>query len=347
MAGAARSMPNGGAGFAGERVLFEGALRTLSRPAAEALVRRHGGTVVRRVEGRPTLCVVGDDEGRVDGVTREGTARIAEREFCRRAGVPSDAELRERFHGLRSVRERYAELREDRLRYLERLGLVRPVHVTRSDRYVSFESLSRLAAVHARLASGTPFRAVVQEWLAEVRGQLSLDLRPRTRGAAVIPFPSGVIDAAAESSFRRGYHLESQAGREDEAAAAYEEALELDPQLVPALINLANLHYLRDQATRALELYRRAEELDREGYFQIPFNLGNIALDREDLETARGLYERALALEPDYADAHLYLAIALEKLGRSKEARPHWRAYRELEPDGEWVRLARELERWG
>jgi hypothetical protein len=35
--------------------------------------------------------------------------------------------------------------------------------------------------------------------------------------------------------------------------------------------------------------------------------------------------------------------VTLEKLGRSPEARPHWRRYRDLSPDGEWVDLAREF----
>ena len=44
-----------------------------------------------------------------------------------------------------------------------------------------------------------------------------------------------------------------------------------------------------------------------------------------------------------YADAHFYLAVTLEKMGRSSEAKPHWRTYRTLAPDGEWSDLAREF----
>jgi hypothetical protein len=35
--------------------------------------------------------------------------------------------------------------------------------------------------------------------------------------------------------------------------------------------------------------------------------------------------------------------VTLEKLGRSSEARPHWRQYRELAPEGEFVTLAKEF----
>ena len=55
-------------------------------------------------------------------------------------------------------------------------------------------------------------------------------------------------------------------------------------------------------------------------------------------------YRDALAINPDYPEAHFYLAVTLEKLGRSDEARAHWRSYRELAPDGEFVQLAAEFE---
>ena len=46
---------------------------------------------------------------------------------------------------------------------------------------------------------------------------------------------------------------------------------------------------------------------------------------------------------PDYPDAHFYLAVTLEKMGRSAEARQHWQHYQTLAPEGEWVELAREF----
>ena len=50
-----------------------------------------------------------------------------------------------------------------------------------------------------------------------------------------------------------------------------------------------------------------------------------------------------MALNPGNADAHFYLAVTLEKTGHSLEAKPHWKTYQELAPDGEWVELAREF----
>ena len=39
----------------------------------------------------------------------------------------------------------------------------------------------------------------------------------------------------------------------------------------------------------------------------------------------------------------IYLAVTLEKMGLSNDARPHWRAYQQLAPQGEWVALAKEF----
>jgi hypothetical protein len=35
--------------------------------------------------------------------------------------------------------------------------------------------------------------------------------------------------------------------------------------------------------------------------------------------------------------------VTFEKMGLSPEALPHWRAYRQLAPNGEWVELAKEF----
>lgn len=341
--------------LAGERVAFVGRLETLGRAQAEALARKLGGEVSRRVSPETTLLVVGERDPRAKdladralaagGSGRDRCRVLSESELCGLAGLPSAAELRARYHPLSRLRSRYPTLRRDRIRYLENWGLVRAAAVTRTERWYAFDSLSILSTVHERLEAGTPLRAIVTTLNAERQGQLSLDLGPRARGATVLPFRHPSRSGEAEEWFLRGYEQEGQPGGEEAAAAAYARALELDPELVPALINLANLQYSRNELDEARALYQRAEAIGGATFFQIPFNLGNIAHDLEDFAAARRLYERAVRQAPDYADAHLYLALTLEKLGLSSEARPHWRAYRMLEPRGEWARLAREMER--
>ena len=50
-----------------------------------------------------------------------------------------------------------------------------------------------------------------------------------------------------------------------------------------------------------------------------------------------------MALNSSYPDAHFYLAVTLEKTGHSQEAKPHWKAYQDLAPNGEWIELAKEF----
>ena len=129
---------------------------------------------------------------------------------------------------------------------------------------------------------------------------------------------------------------------QEEAAVAYRKALELDPYLVAALINLANIHYSRDELAEAQALYERAIGLESD-FFEAHFNLGNIYHDLGRFPEAQACYREALRLNPFYADAHFYLAVTFEKMGQSQDARPHWRSYQQLAPQGEWVELAREF----
>ena len=107
-------------------------------------------------------------------------------------------------------------------------------------------------------------------------------------------------------------------------------------------MNLANIHHARGHLAEAEALYERAIRI-APWSFEAHFNLGNLHFDLERLQTARACYERALIIDAASADAHFYLAVTLEKLGCPSDARPHWRAYQQLAPNGEWVRLAREF----
>jgi len=128
----------------------------------------------------------------------------------------------------------------------------------------------------------------------------------------------------------------------EEAAAAYRRALVIDPDLVPGIVNLANLHYARDEMIEAQALYERAIRLEPQ-CFEAHFNLGNIHHDLGRFDEALSFYREAVALNPSYADGHFYLAVTLEKTGRSPDAKAHWKAYQDLAPQGEWIELAREF----
>ncbi len=288
---------------------------------------------------------------------------ISEEDFCRLAGVPTPDTLKRQFHATRDLLVRYRALREDHLRYLVKSGVLRPVLRTNADTFFSFPDLAVIKQANDGLSQGQPFRAIVRTLVAARQGQLELDFRLEAAPAKIITLrrpapktpPASQIEGAvhgaiaaretalAEEYFRAASLLdEGDESTQDEAAAAYRKALELDPYLVAALINLANVHYSRDELVEAQALYERAIGLEPD-FFEAHFNLGNIYHDLSRFPEAQTCYREALRLNPFYADAHFYLAVTFEKMGLSQDARPHWRAYQQLAPQGEWVELAREF----
>ena len=283
---------------------------------------------------------------------------VTEEDFCRLAGVPTPDTLKRQYHAMRDVLARYRSLREDHLRYLVKCGVLRPVLRTNADTYFAFPDLSVIKQANESLGQGLAFRAIVRTLIAARQGQLEFDFRLDAAPAKIItlrrpahlnqsaktePAPAVRDTALAEEYFRAASALDDgDESTQDEAAAAYRKALELDPYLVAGLINLANIHYSRDELAEAQALYERAIGLESD-FFEAHFNLGNIYHDLGRFQEAATCYRTALGLNPQYADAHFYLAITLEKVGHSAEAKPHWRAYQQLSPNGEWVELAREF----
>ena len=286
---------------------------------------------------------------------------LTEEEFCRLAGVATPDTLKRQYHALRDVLARYRALREDHLRYLVKCGVLRPVLRTNADTFFAFPDRATIKQANEGLVQGLSFRSVVRTLIAARQGQLELDFRLDAAPAKILTLrrpeaarqptaktpaegtPAMRDTALAEEYFRAASVLdEGDESTQEEAAAAYRKALELDPYLVAALINLANIHYSLDEIAEAQALYERAIGLEPD-FFEAHFNLGNIYHDLGRFPDAQSCYREALRLNPFYADAHFYLAVTFEKLGMSQDARPHWRAYQQLAPQGEWVELAREF----
>jgi len=268
-------------------------------------------------------------------------------------------------HRLAEVLGLYPLVREEHLKALQKCGLIEPPDVAGGERFVGFADVAVIRQVNTELQRGTPFRAVLRSCIASRSGQLAFDFQVERQPAKVLTLsrpPTStpgrirpgslarpvaertVADPArAEQFFALGSSLDDGAPeKREDAAAAYRRALEIDPRLVPALINLANIHYTGEHLIEAMALYERAIMLEPD-VFEGYFNLGNIHHDLGRYRAAEEYYLHALAVNPRYADAHLYLAVALEKDGRSEEAKPHWRAYSAMAPDGEWAELAREF----
>jgi tetratricopeptide (TPR) repeat protein len=348
----------------GQHVSLVGRLSVLSRRDVRAIVERLGATFSPDVTPRTTVVVSQPDAAEMPTHVRRV---LSEADLCREAGLPELETLRAHYYAARDLRAMYPSLRDDHLRYLEKWGLVRPV----AGRY-SFADLHVVKQAAGELDRGASLNAVLRALVAEREGQLAFDFQPAGSGAGptghersgsparVVELPAPARAKAPESAdraqqiaaanqalaakyFLEGAELDDGETRDLEAAAAsYRRALLFDPSLVPALVNLANVHYERDELVEAEALYEKALRIDAD-CFEACFNVGNIQHDLARYEDAVVAYRDALAINPGYPEAHFYLAVTLEKLGRSLEAKAHWRQYRELAPEGEFVELAKEF----
>jgi tetratricopeptide (TPR) repeat protein len=146
----------------------------------------------------------------------------------------------------------------------------------------------------------------------------------RRRKRAAVP-----ADQKQEAAawFERGLTLE-----EDDVAAAstaYRRALECDPRLSDAYINLGRLAHEAGNIGEAARLYQLA--LDSSPSDAIAHY--DLALAFEDLHNGSAAvvhYERAIAIDPEFADAHFNLGRLLERLGRRAQALQHLLTYKRL-----------------
>lgn len=149
----------------------------------------------------------------------------------------------------------------------------------------------------------------------------ALELRARPKPV------NGDPERLARIAFERALELEERDPAQ--AAEAYMRAVELDPELVDAVVNLGRILHEAGDATEAVRLYQRALELSPEDPI-ICFNLGLALEDTSGASAAAARYEQALVLDPDFADAHYNLAGLCEQLGRSADALRHYHAYKKL-----------------
>ena len=141
--------------------------------------------------------------------------------------------------------------------------------------------------------------------------------------------PAAPTDRPVTASEWHALGAELEEAAPDEARAAYEAALALDPEFTEAHVNLGRLLHERGDASAAEDHYRRALAASPDNA-TAAFNLGvaleDLGRDREALDA----YESALAADPLDADAHFNAASLCERLRRPAAALAHWKSYRKL-----------------
>jgi tetratricopeptide (TPR) repeat protein len=146
-----------------------------------------------------------------------------------------------------------------------------------------------------------------------------------------VPAPAGAPPArtfTAEQHYENGYSAE-EAGDAQTAMAEYRRALDIDPTLADARVNLGRLLHEAGRPEEALPHYRAALEARADDPIAA-FNLGVALEDLGRRAEAIEAYCRAIAMAPDSADAHYNVARLYEQSGESESAIRHLLIYRKL-----------------
>jgi Tfp pilus assembly protein PilF len=108
-------------------------------------------------------------------------------------------------------------------------------------------------------------------------------------------------------------------GRLDEAAAAYQTAISLKPDLPQAYNNLAGIYQSQGKYELALDNMRQAISW-QPGNAETHYNLGNLLCEMDRREEGIAAYQEALAIRPDLAPAWNNMGGALREMGRFTES---------------------------
>lgn len=115
----------------------------------------------------------------------------------------------------------------------------------------------------------------------------------------------------------------------EEALAAYERALEIDPEYADAHVNLGRLVHEAGQAREAEAHYRLALAADP-GHATAAFNLGIVLEDLNRPAQAIEAYLQAIEADAELADAYFNLARLYEKRGDRTAALRYLKSYKAI-----------------
>jgi tetratricopeptide (TPR) repeat protein len=111
----------------------------------------------------------------------------------------------------------------------------------------------------------------------------------------------------------------------------YRRALEIDPSLAGALVNIGTIFYNKGDLAAAKEYYKQALKIDPE-YSLAIFNLA-VCFDNEGRACdAEALYRRNEALAPNHSDTHYNLAILYGRCRDYPRAIRHYRLFLKYAP---------------
>ena len=131
------------------------------------------------------------------------------------------------------------------------------------------------------------------------------------------------LSLSATNQVQMGIELERQ-GRLEESIAAHEKALELDPKLVQAHVNLIALYGRLGQFKKSEEHYEAAVQLDT-GSAESYYDYGVLLLGQEKYAQAETAFRKTIEIDPFHIGAYNDLGFLLERQGKLQEAAQEYR----------------------
>jgi tetratricopeptide (TPR) repeat protein len=137
----------------------------------------------------------------------------------------------------------------------------------------------------------------------------------------------------------------------DQAEAAYKKAIEIDPNSADAYSGLATVYNSQKKFEEAAEASAQAMKLasaaatapggSAAASASTVFNQGVIAWNAGRIADAKKMFEQAVTLDANLADAHYWLAMANLNEGKLPEAATHFEHYLKLAPTGQYAEQAK------
>ncbi|SFJ97350.1 tetratricopeptide repeat protein [Methylocapsa palsarum] len=170
---------------------------------------------------------------------------------------------------------------------------------------------------------GDPVRAVRIEAARALAGADQQAMTPEQRNAFAAAyaelFAAEMIDAERPEAHLNLGLLETKLRRGDEADAQYQTALRLDPNFVPALVNLADLDRMRGMNGQGANLLRKAMAIEPSNA-DIKHSLGLALVRQKNYAEALPLLREASELAPGEARYAYVYAIAINSTGAHGQA---------------------------
>ena len=116
--------------------------------------------------------------------------------------------------------------------------------------------------------------------------------------------------------------LDRLEGNFDEAITRYRLVMTLQPDYVPALVNIGNVLLEQNRLQDAVVAFKAALEIE-ENTPAAHYGLGQVAISKRDYPEAVAQFEKTLAQLPSANRVHYSLAMAYRSLGNAKKVEEH------------------------